>query len=80
MSRNRENFPQLESVAVYDHMFPDTPMEQAFFHAARHTFFLYFLSWTRKFREKGMALLGVGGEPIISADQERWNGVDRARE
>jgi len=74
MSRNRDIFPRLESVAVYHHSFPSFPLEQALHGVERQIFFEYFLSWTRKFRELGIALLNANGEPMISADHERWNG------
>jgi len=74
MSRNRGNFPRLESIALYDRTFPSTPRERFLSYIQRPIVFQYFLAWTRQFREMGITLLNVVGEPFISADRERWNG------
>ncbi|KLO07235.1 hypothetical protein SCHPADRAFT_1001811 [Schizopora paradoxa] len=74
LAANRSKFPILQCLILCDQVNFSAPFDGLIESSCRDSAFQYFLSWTKKFRELGITLLQVDRKPLISIDQERWNG------
>ncbi|KLO08351.1 hypothetical protein SCHPADRAFT_944534 [Schizopora paradoxa] len=73
MAGDRKNLPNLTSITMIYQRFPSTTINGAsqYAQANRIDSFGYFMAWAKQCREWRIALLGVGGEPLISEEEEK---------
>ncbi len=76
MVSSRKIFPSLQTIAVYDQFKPNLPMDDSMAPRKHREAYSYLLAWTKRYREMGIALVGVNDEPMAHEDPgpERWRG------
>lgn len=78
MASSRRVFPNLQTIRLYEWKMPNVRIDGVIAPSDHSGAYPHFLTWTRKLRNMGIALLGVDGEPIVpeNPDPERWTGRD----
>ncbi|KLO10842.1 hypothetical protein SCHPADRAFT_892030 [Schizopora paradoxa] len=73
MFEDRESFPHLRSLKIYDYRFPNLPVNGVLAYSSSRSSAIFFFSWRSRYHQKGIVLECIGDNPKLAADQARWN-------